>query len=127
MRTQMRYFRERGQCLHRDSLAKGWGECIRYVEIGDDRYAVRQVEVFGNDRVLRYDRSHWCDKFGQLFGCLFSQKQKAINGRRTAVVITRNEFEKIWRKAYHSSMCEKQLEHSLTAERGAAPSWLQNS
>ena len=70
----MRYFKERGRCLRRDSLAADWGECVRYIEIGDDRYAVRQVEVYGDGRVLRYDRSHWCDRFGQLFGCLFSHK-----------------------------------------------------
>ena len=95
----MRYFKERGRCLRHDSLAADWGKCIRYVEIGDDRYAVRQVEVFSDGRVLRYDRSHWCDNFGQLFGCLFSLKQKAINSRRGAVVIEGKEFERAWRAA----------------------------
>ena len=90
----MRYFKERGRCLRRDSLAANWGECTRYVEIGDDRYAVRQVEVYNKGRVLRYERSHWCDRFGQLSGCLFSEKQKAIDGRLTAEVIDTKEFER---------------------------------
>ena len=30
------------------------------------------------------DRLHWCDRYGQLFGCLFSHKEKAIAGRHGA-------------------------------------------
>src|SRR5436189_2791514 len=106
----MRYFMERGRCLRRDSLAADWGECVRYVEIADDRYAARQVEVYSRGRVLRYDRSHWCDRFGQLFGCLFSRKQKAIEGRSGAEVIEAQEFERAWRAALTSPMWEEQAE-----------------
>jgi hypothetical protein len=100
----MRYFKERGRCLRHESLAAGWGECVRFVEIGDDRHALRQVEVYRDGRMLRYDRSHWCDKFGQLFGCLFSHKQKAIYGRVGAEVIESKEFERAWREALGSPM-----------------------
>jgi hypothetical protein len=120
----MRYFKERGRCLHRDSLASDWGECIRYVEIGDDRYALRQVEVYGDGRVLKYDRTHWCDKFGQLFGCLFSHKQKAVDGRTGAEVIESGEFERAWLAAAGSQMSRPQSEHSLVAHWGAVPHWL---
>jgi hypothetical protein len=123
----MRYFKERGRCLHRDSLAADWGECVRYVEIGDDRYAVRQVEVYSDGRVLRYDRSHWCDRFGQLFGCLFSHKQKAIAGRLRAEAIEANEFERAWRGALDSSIWEQQIEQSLATEWGVVPHWLQQA
>jgi hypothetical protein len=120
----MRYFKERGRCFHHDSLAADWGECVRYVEIGEDRYAVRQVEVYSDGRVLRYDRSHWCDRFGQLFGCLFSHKQKAIDGRRGAEVIDGKEFERAWRAALGSGMWEQQVEQSLASDWGATPHWL---
>ncbi|WP_369009487.1 DUF6881 domain-containing protein [Planctopirus hydrillae] len=123
----MRYFKQRGCCLRRDSLAASWGECIRYVEIGDDRYAVRQVEVYNSGRVLRYERSHWCDRFGQLFGCLFSQKHKAIDGRLTAEVIDAKEFERAWREAIDSPMWVQQVEHSLVAEWGLVPHWLRKA
>jgi hypothetical protein len=123
----MRYFKERGHCLRRRSMAADWGECVRYVEIGEDRFAVRQVEVFSDGRVLRYDRSHWCDRFGQLFGCRFSHKQKAISGRRRAVVIEAKEFERAWRAALRSPMWAQQVEHSLAAEWGAVPRWLQKA
>jgi hypothetical protein len=122
----MRFFKERGCSLRRDSLAADWGECIRYVEIGDDRYAVRQVEVYNSGRVLRYDRSHWCDRFGQLFGGLFSQKQKAIDGRLRAEVIEAKEFERAWREALGSHMWVRQVEQSLAAEWGQVPHWLRD-
>lgn len=119
----MRYFKQRGRCLHHDSLAADWGECVRFVEIGDDRFAVRQVEVYSGGRVLRYDRSHWCDRFGQLFGCLFSHKQKAITGRPGANIIDAKEFERSWRAALGSPMWGQQVAQSLAAEWGP-PRWL---
>jgi|GEM_PF-1907033 len=123
----MRYFKECGRCLRHDSLAADWDECVRYVEIGDDRYAIRQVEVYSAGRVLRYDRSHWCDRFGQLFGCLFSQKQKAIDGRLGATVIEAKEFERAWREALGWPMWRHQVEQSLAAEWGAIPHWLREA
>jgi hypothetical protein len=120
----MRYFKERGHCLRSNSLAADWGECVRYVEIADDRYAARQVEVYSGGRVLRYDRSHWCDSFGQLFGCRFSHKRKAVESRRRAEVIEVQEFERTWRAALASPLWEQQVEQSLVAEWGAVPHWL---
>jgi hypothetical protein len=117
-----RYFKERGRRYN--SLAVAWGECWRYVEIAEDRFAARQVEDYGKGRVLRYDRSHWCDEFGQLFGCLFSHKQKAISSRRLAEVIEASEFERAWKAAQRSPLWEEQVASSLAAERGAVPFWL---
>jgi len=116
-----RYFKERGRPLHRDSLAAGWGECTRYVEIADDRYAARQVEVFDECRVLRYDRHHWCDRFGQLIGRLFSRKQKAISARLSAEAIEAPEFERVWLTAQQSLLWNRQVALSCNAERGAVP------
>jgi len=122
-----RYFRERGRALHPDSLAAGWGGCVRYFEIADDRYASRQVEDYGEGRVLRYDRTHWCDRYGQLFGCLFSRKEKAIAGRPAAVPVEAREFERAWRDALQSPEWAKQVEHSLAGEWGALPFWLRKT
>src|SRR5262245_35270874 len=123
----MRHFKEPWRCFRAHSPAAAWGECVRYVEIGDDCYAERQVEVYSDDRVLRYDRSHWCDGLGQLIGCLFSHKPKAILDRLRAEVIEANEFERAWRRALDSPMWVLQVEQSLVAERGVAPHWLQKS
>ena len=93
----MLYFKAPGHCLRQDSLAVGWGECVRYLEIADDQYVVRQVEVFDNKNVLRYDRSHWCDGFGQLLGRRFSRKPKWAVGFPGAEIIEPTEFERVWR------------------------------
>src|SRR5437660_1115347 len=45
---RMLYFKAPGRCLRQDSLAAEWGECVRYLEVADDQYVVRQVEVFDN-------------------------------------------------------------------------------
>jgi len=119
-----RYFKQLGRPLRRDSLTAVWGECLRYVEIGDDRYATRQIEDYGEGRVLRYDRSHWCDRFGQLFGCLFSSKPKAIASRVGAEVIEAQEFERVWRAAIQSLVWPQQVDQSLAGEWGVVPHWL---
>jgi hypothetical protein len=122
-----RYFRERGRPLRQDSLADEWGECVRYVEIAEDRYASRQVEDYSRGRVLRYDRDHWCDRYGQLFGCLFSLKRKAIHGRVGVVPIQAQEFERVWRTALGSTMWGQQIGQSLASDWGAVPFWLRTT
>ena len=39
-----------------------WGRIIQYREVADDQFAVRQVDVYENGNVLRYDRSHRSDE-----------------------------------------------------------------
>ncbi len=119
-----RYFREPGRPLRQGSLAAGWGDCRRYVEIADDRYASRQVEDYGEGRVLRYDRAHWCDRYGQLCGRLFSRKEKAVAGRPAAEPVEAQEFERAWHHALQSPEWVKQVGQSLAAEWGAVPFWL---
>lgn len=70
---------------------------------------------------MRYDRSHWCDRYGQLFGCQFSRKLKAIAGRPTAEFIETSQFEREWRAALESPMWSQQVEQSLSAKWGAVP------
>jgi hypothetical protein len=100
---------------------------VRHVEIAEDRYASRQVEDYGGGRVLRYDRGHWCDRYGQLIGCLFSLKKKAIEGRPGVVSIESDEFERAWRAALRSPLWERQIGQSLETEWGAVPFWLRGT
>lgn len=37
---------------------RGWGRVTRYLEIGDDLFAVRHIDVFENGYALLYDRVH---------------------------------------------------------------------
>ena len=71
----MFYFKAPGRLMH-GSLAAGWGKITRYLEVGDDQLPVRQVDVFENGGVLRYDRFHQWDDYGRLIGLRFSRKPK---------------------------------------------------
>src|SRR5260370_30608883 len=120
----MLYFRAAGRCFHADSLAVGWGEFVRYVEVADDQYAAREVKVFDNGTVLRYDRSHWCDEFGQLLGRRFSRKQKWAIGFVGVELIEAAAFERLWRAARRSPLWEQQVARSRAPQWGAVPHWL---
>lgn len=51
---------------HRYEPQSGWGTATRYIEIADDEYASRHVEVFENGIALRYDRTNWIDEVDSL-------------------------------------------------------------
>jgi hypothetical protein len=120
----MLYFEAPGWCLRRDFVAAEWGEFVRYLEVGDDQYAVRQVELFDNGNVLRYDRAHWCDDFGQLLGLRFSRKPKWAANFPGAELIAATEFERVWRAARRSPLWKEQRSRSRAEQWGAEPHWL---
>lgn len=43
-----------------------WGSFVRFLEIADDGYASRQVDVFVNGCALMYDRELWSDEDSML-------------------------------------------------------------
>ena len=76
---KMFYFKAPGFCIHKDFITADWGEFVRYVEVADDQYAMRQVEVFQGGRMFRrYNRSYWCDDFGMLVGA--QVRAASLNG-----------------------------------------------
>ena len=115
----MFYFKAPGRSLRQDFLASQWGAFVRYVEVADDQFAFRQIEVFDNGAMLRYDRSHWCDDFGRLLGLRFSRKPKWAKAFPGAELIDAAEFDRIWHRAKRSPLWEQQLKSSLVAEWGA--------
>ena len=66
--------------------------------------------------MLRYDLTHWCDDFGQMFIGLFSRKQKAkgYDGH----FISTAEFEKHWNVAIQFGIWTEQVARSRQAEWG---------
>ncbi|HEX3726694.1 MAG TPA: hypothetical protein VHV08_10650 [Pirellulales bacterium] len=38
-----------------------WDNVVRYLEIGDDSFAMRHVEIYENGNCLRDDRKNWID------------------------------------------------------------------
>lgn len=106
-----------------ESPAAHWGDMTRYLEIGEAQFAVRQVEVFSNGFLLRYDVSHWCDSFGQLLGCRFSQKPKWSRLFPNAIVIDSKTFERIWRRALQSPAMELTARKFSCSLKGAMSVW----
>jgi hypothetical protein len=47
-------------------IARGWGAATYYFAVGDDGIPTRQMEVYANGRVLKYDWQHVEDSFGRL-------------------------------------------------------------
>jgi hypothetical protein len=49
-----------------DSPVSEWGSFVRFLEIADDGYVNRQVDLFVNGCALMYDRELWCDEESML-------------------------------------------------------------
>lgn len=123
----MLYFKAPGFCIRENFIAAKWGDFVRYLEVADDQFAVRQIEVFHSGNVLRYDRTHWCDDFGQLLGVRFSRKPKWTKFFPSAEFIEPAEFERTWRVAMKSALWSQQLSCSRADEWGASPHWLKSN
>lgn len=107
----MFYVKAPGRLMQR-SLAAGWGSVSRYLEVGDDQRAVRQVDVFENGNILRYDRYHERDDYGMLVGLRFSRKTKWAKFFPGAEMISGDDFEKVWRPAQSSPLWGLQIASS---------------
>jgi hypothetical protein len=67
-----------------------WGTSTYFVEIGEDCYVKRQIEVYENGNVLCYDRSHSWDSYGML-------SDKRMDRRDIEeFAISKAEFEEVW-------------------------------
>jgi len=87
------------ECLGRGwqhYLSSSWGPCRRLVEVLEDQQAARQIDIYDNGYVLKYDRHHVRDEFGMLIGLKFSRKDKWRKPFRGVRMMSRNEFEYIW-------------------------------
>jgi hypothetical protein len=87
------------------SLAEGWGGVSCYLEVGDDQLAVRQIDVFENENVLRYDRYHDWEDYGMLIGIRFSRKPKWAKFFPSAELISENDLARVWRSTELSDFC----------------------
>ena len=102
-----RYHRSPIQAPYELKHATAWGTFVRYVELGDDGFATRQVDEYANGNLTRYDRTHWDDQYGTLASLRFGKAWLQHWGK--PVVITRDEFERKWVEAAKSGVSGLQL------------------
>jgi hypothetical protein len=125
--ARMMYIKAHGRYLMQGSRATNWGDFTQYLEVGDNQFTLRQVDIFGNGNVLRYDASHWCDDYGMLIGLRFSRKPKWAAFFPGAELISAADFEKVRRAAQRSPLWPLQVASSRAAEWGTSPHWLTHS
>jgi len=101
----MWYFISTGRFLPNGSPAALRGEWTVYVEVADDQLAARQIDRFQNGAVLCYDREHRRDEFGYLVGLRSSRKPKWRKFYPNAEIISADEFDAAWKKAFNSRDC----------------------
>jgi len=104
---------------------RSWGPFTRYLEIGADKYATRQIDVFENAYALRYDRIHWVDDLGMLADSRYRPKTWE-RWWGPSISVTEEEFEQVWRSVESSPVWRLQL---ATAKMGKGmwsprPTWL---
>jgi hypothetical protein len=97
--STMLYFKAPGRYLPAKSPAVAWGRFIAFIEVADDQHASRQVNVFRNGSLRRYDRAHGRDEYGYLTGLKFSRKEKWHRYFPGAEILTASEFESVWSDA----------------------------
>jgi hypothetical protein len=80
--------------------ANSWGTFTRYLAIGDDQFAVREVDLFENGYGLVYDREQWSDEFGGLADARFDENWLKLWGEPDR--IEQADFEHAWQMAIAS-------------------------
>src|SRR5579872_6379534 len=88
----MRYFRITSESYHAGGVNWG-GDPTYWLEVNDLGDADRELQVYPNGRVLRYDRAHNRDEFGALSVMVIDGDEEFW----AHYEITRDEFEERWR------------------------------
>jgi hypothetical protein len=58
----MRYFKFRWNESRGDKF-DDWGKSTFYHELDEDFWAIRQIEIYDNGNILKYDEKHFSDEF----------------------------------------------------------------
>ena len=78
-----------------DSPLAEWGSFVRYLEMTDDGYANRQVDLFVNGCALMYDRELWCDEESMLADAKYDAESFATSSGPSRE-ISSEQFEVEW-------------------------------
>ncbi|EWM64131.1 MULTISPECIES: hypothetical protein [Micromonospora] len=86
-----RFYRRRWNETRGDEF-DDWGRSLWYLEVGDDGWPVRQIEVYDAGHVLRYGPRCGEDRYGGLGQASLYDSDEDWSGFE----ITGVEFERIW-------------------------------
>lgn len=100
-----------------------WGQFTRYVEVGEDLFCVRHVDVFDNGNVLSYDREPWVDAYGMLGEARVNRNRTALRWGKVEEIVA-EEFERIWARALRHPLRKQQIASALMPRHGLVPVWL---
>ncbi len=84
------YFKRTWEESTGDELTDSWGTSTFYFETDQDMNPIRQMQVFENGKILKYDEDNFDDNFGGLADYQFELEE--FEEYR----ISRDEFEKMW-------------------------------
>jgi len=76
----------------RDDEFDDWGFVTFYLEIDENLFSRRQIEIYDNGNFLKYDYEHQSDKFGMLA----DQSLKETFEDANFMEISQDEFESVW-------------------------------
>jgi len=85
----MRYYKYKWNELRADQF-DSWGYSLWYLEIGEDYYPNRQIEIYDNGKILKYSHDNIDDEYGGL------GDQKIDLSEFEGVECTKTEFENNW-------------------------------
>ena len=88
----MRYDRYRWNETRGDEY-DSLGHSTHLLEVGEDEYAVRQMEIYDNETVLKYNSQHLSDEYGMLADKALDAEELKESGTEN---ISAEEFEVIW-------------------------------
>ena len=87
----MKYYKRYWEETRGDSF-DDWGKSIWFFETEDSGFPIKQMEVYDNGRVLKYDKTKLEDEFGGL------ADQKLDLEEFSEFEISKDEFEINWTK-----------------------------
>lgn len=85
----MKYYKRHWQETTGDALTDSWGFSWFYFETDDQSWVTRQLQLFENGQVLKYDTEYVEDKLGGL-------SKAPLDDSFAPYEITREEFEQVW-------------------------------
>lgn len=78
-----------------------WGAAVRYLEIAEDSYATRHIDVFENGYAIFYDRINWLDELDSLAAAQYDPV-RWLKAWGPSEPSCEDEFNAVWLAAKHA-------------------------